>query len=362
MDGAKTRYEQAPRKDTMTPVDFERLCGDLHTFTTAQRAGLLELLQSRIWLYESEDFPEFERIYEFDDCAITIILREVDLETLAYALKGASEALRKKIFKNMPKAELARLNRKMKALGPVRKSLCDQAKERILETLSLLASKGEIELPVPLNRVSFDFTNGESTKEPGSAINDHPPREVPIDHTADLLASFQTMTVDARGRRPKLRTGADGTPSLSIDSPGGELILTLDAPTLKHLGQLCAPYAVEASGEAGAVFDEARKLQARVLVTLPDHGLKLLLRDVDVVVWADLLCYINDVHLTRKVFAFGAPGFVNALMTTLTARCLGEKSAAVREMQLEKGRHALQSVLAIFYQYCDEGQIWVPGT
>ena len=90
--------------------------------------------------------------------------------------------------------------------------------------------------------------------------------------------------------------------------------------------------------------------------------MKLLLRDVDVVVWADLLCYINDVHLTRKVFAFGAPSFVNALMTTLTARCQSEKSETSREMQLEKGRHGLQSVLAVFYQYCDEGQIWVPGT
>ena len=75
----------------MTATDFESVGEGLYAFSTSQREGLLDLLQSRLWLYESGDYPEFERIFEFDDNAIKIILRGMDLESLAYALKSGPQ-------------------------------------------------------------------------------------------------------------------------------------------------------------------------------------------------------------------------------------------------------------------------------
>lgn len=133
----------------MKPDEFETLCESLYDLTNEQREGLLDLLKSRIWLYESANCSEFERVYEFDDNAIKIVLRKTPLDLLSYALKGGTEDFRKRFFKNMPKADAAKLLKKMEALGPIRMSQVNQAQEKILEAISALASAGEIELPSP---------------------------------------------------------------------------------------------------------------------------------------------------------------------------------------------------------------------
>ena len=64
----------------------------------------------------------FDHLVDLDDRAVQSLLREVHSETLIVAMKGASEELKDKIFKNMsgPAAEMLRDD--LEAKGPVRLS------------------------------------------------------------------------------------------------------------------------------------------------------------------------------------------------------------------------------------------------
>lgn len=88
----------------------------------------------------------FENLLKLDDRGMQAILREVQADTLSTALKGADEAIREKVFKNMSKRAAEILRDDMSAKGPVRLSEVEQAQREILGVAQRLAEEGQIVL------------------------------------------------------------------------------------------------------------------------------------------------------------------------------------------------------------------------
>ena len=88
----------------------------------------------------------FENLMDIDDRSIQIILREVQSDSLILALKGANEALREKIFRNMSQRAAEMLREDLEAKGPVRVSEVEAEQKEILKTVRRLADEGQIVL------------------------------------------------------------------------------------------------------------------------------------------------------------------------------------------------------------------------
>jgi flagellar motor switch protein FliG len=88
----------------------------------------------------------FENLLEVDDRGIQLILREVQSESLIVALKGASEELREKIFKNMSQRAAEMMREDLEAKGPVRLSEVESNQKEILKIVRRLSDEGQIAL------------------------------------------------------------------------------------------------------------------------------------------------------------------------------------------------------------------------
>lgn len=85
----------------------------------------------------------FEDLINLDDRSIQKILREVETETLAKALKGEN-SVADKIFRNMSKRAAAMLQEDVEFMGPVRDCDVEDARYKIIETAKKLEEKGDI--------------------------------------------------------------------------------------------------------------------------------------------------------------------------------------------------------------------------
>ncbi|ACL73049.1 flagellar motor switch protein G [Thioalkalivibrio sulfidiphilus HL-EbGr7] len=88
----------------------------------------------------------FDNLVEVDDRGIQALLREISTESLVLALKGAEDALKEKIFKNMSKRAAEMLRDDLEAKGPVRLSEVEGAQKEILTVARRMAESGEIVL------------------------------------------------------------------------------------------------------------------------------------------------------------------------------------------------------------------------
>lgn len=86
----------------------------------------------------------FENLLDIDDRSIQLLLREVQSESLIVALKGTSEELREKIFKNMSARASEMLRDDLEAKGPVRVSEVEAEQKEILKVVRKLADEGQI--------------------------------------------------------------------------------------------------------------------------------------------------------------------------------------------------------------------------
>ncbi|HVL75520.1 MAG TPA: flagellar motor switch protein FliG [Noviherbaspirillum sp.] len=86
----------------------------------------------------------FDNIIEIDDRGIQLLLREVQSESLIIALKGASQELREKIFKNMSQRAAEMMREDLDAKGPVRLSEVEAQQKEILQIVRRLADEGQI--------------------------------------------------------------------------------------------------------------------------------------------------------------------------------------------------------------------------
>ncbi|MDN5844215.1 MAG: flagellar motor switch protein FliG [Alcaligenaceae bacterium] len=88
----------------------------------------------------------FDNLLDIEDTAIQLILKEVDTAALTVALKGASDDLREKFFKNMSNRAAEILRDDLEAQGPVRISRVETEQKAILLVARKLAESGQIAL------------------------------------------------------------------------------------------------------------------------------------------------------------------------------------------------------------------------
>jgi flagellar motor switch protein FliG len=88
----------------------------------------------------------FEDLLDIEDRALQQVLREVQSEALIVALKGTTEALREKVFKNMSSRAAETLREDLEAKGPVRVSEVEAEQKEILKIVRRLAEEGQISL------------------------------------------------------------------------------------------------------------------------------------------------------------------------------------------------------------------------
>jgi flagellar motor switch protein FliG len=86
----------------------------------------------------------FEDIIMLDDTAIQKVLREVDIKELGMALKGVSEDVHSRIFKNMSERAANMLKEDMEFMGPVRLRAVEESQQRIVGIIRRLEDAGEI--------------------------------------------------------------------------------------------------------------------------------------------------------------------------------------------------------------------------
>lgn len=88
----------------------------------------------------------FDNLVDVEDAAIQLILKEIDTASLTIALKGASEDLCAKFFKNMSNRAAEILRDDLEAQGPVRMSRVETEQKAILMVARKLADAGQINL------------------------------------------------------------------------------------------------------------------------------------------------------------------------------------------------------------------------
>lgn len=86
----------------------------------------------------------FEDIMSLDDRAIQRVLRDVDNNDLATALKGANEEVQGVIFRNMSKRLAAMIQEDMEFMGPVRLKDVEEAQQKIVNIIRKLEDSAEI--------------------------------------------------------------------------------------------------------------------------------------------------------------------------------------------------------------------------
>ena len=132
-------FEKAGGVDTVAEI--------LNLADRSTEKGIMEGLEA-----EDPDLVEqirrlmfvFEDILLVNDKGIQAVLKEVDNEELALALKTASEELKQKIFKNMSERASQLIQEDMQYMGPVRVSDVEAAQQKIVDIVRRLEDAGEI--------------------------------------------------------------------------------------------------------------------------------------------------------------------------------------------------------------------------
>ena len=93
-----------------------------------------------------EEMFVFDNLADIEDTAIQLILKETETASLTVALKGATDELREKFFKNMSNRAADMLREDLDAQGPVRMSKVEQEQKAIVEVARRLAESGQITL------------------------------------------------------------------------------------------------------------------------------------------------------------------------------------------------------------------------
>ena len=86
----------------------------------------------------------FEDLIRIDNQGIQVLLRNIDKDKLAIALKGASDTIKELFFNNMSTRAGKIIKEDMDAMGPVRLRDVEEAQQYIVGSAKDLASSGEI--------------------------------------------------------------------------------------------------------------------------------------------------------------------------------------------------------------------------
>ncbi len=86
----------------------------------------------------------FEDVIHLDDRSVQQVLREVDTKELSLALKGVSEEVAEKVYRNMSKRAASMLQEEMEFMGPVRLRDVESSQQRIVNIIRQLEDQGDI--------------------------------------------------------------------------------------------------------------------------------------------------------------------------------------------------------------------------
>jgi flagellar motor switch protein FliG len=86
----------------------------------------------------------FDDLSRLDGSGVQLLLRSVDKDKLALALKGASETLKDLFFRNLSERAAKMLKDDIAALGAVRLRDVDEAQAMMVATAKDLAASGQI--------------------------------------------------------------------------------------------------------------------------------------------------------------------------------------------------------------------------
>lgn len=86
----------------------------------------------------------FEDIVSLDDRTIQLILRQVQVNDLATALKGVSDGVRSRVMQNMSERAALTLSEQIDVLGPVRLHVVEEAQAGVVRVIRQLEESGEI--------------------------------------------------------------------------------------------------------------------------------------------------------------------------------------------------------------------------
>ncbi|MBI3964355.1 MAG: flagellar motor switch protein FliG [Chloroflexi bacterium] len=86
----------------------------------------------------------FDNLIQLDDYALQRVLREVDMRDLARALRGTSDELRERIFRNVSSRAADMLREDIAVSGPVRVKQVEEAQQRIVTVVRRLEESGDI--------------------------------------------------------------------------------------------------------------------------------------------------------------------------------------------------------------------------
>jgi flagellar motor switch protein FliG len=86
----------------------------------------------------------FEDVLLVDDKGVQQVLKEIDAQGLALALKTASDEVKEKFFRNMSERAVQVVLEEMEYMGPVRLRQVDAAQQRIAEVVRRLEEDGEL--------------------------------------------------------------------------------------------------------------------------------------------------------------------------------------------------------------------------
>ena len=122
--------------------------GNLQQFRPADRNALPDRAGSRTIRDAAERIKAlmftFDDLIKLDTGSAQTLMRNIDKDKLAIALKGASETVRQFFFSNMSTRAAKMLVDDMQAMGPVRLRDVDEAQALLVNIAKDLAAKGEI--------------------------------------------------------------------------------------------------------------------------------------------------------------------------------------------------------------------------
>ena len=88
----------------------------------------------------------FEDLLRVDPAGIQVLLRQVEKEKLALALKGASDAIKELFFSNMSGRAAKMLKEDMEAMGPIKIKEVEASQQQIIAIVRQLESEGVLSL------------------------------------------------------------------------------------------------------------------------------------------------------------------------------------------------------------------------
>jgi hypothetical protein len=134
---------------------------DSNAETYCDNINIPELQRGEAWVfariisenteYELSSFLplRFNILLKFDDKVICKLLREIDAQELATALKGENEMIQEKMFKNMSERATRMMKEDMKSMGPVRRQDVEKEQNKILSIIRHFEKNGELIIPYP---------------------------------------------------------------------------------------------------------------------------------------------------------------------------------------------------------------------